>query len=196
MKSLLSASAAKPLVLHEVLAMQHRGAGSVQRLLYLNATHRAMTSTPCSGKRSLEELLRTEWKSAVVRLVFQPWVWSSDSSGYLPATGQSSRWVTGSWSHPERDKAWPVPQMKAQLKAKKHGQQIPGDRIRHSPSLGSDQEGAELPSWWQWCHSRVPCVTLCGPDSACSREGAGRGCWGSFLGTARVPKGCPRRLPP
>lgn len=116
-------------------------------------------------------------------------MWSSDPPGYFPATGQSSRKVTRSWSHPERDKAWPVLQVKARLKARKHSGQIPGDRIRHSPSLGSDQEGAELPGWWQWCHSRVPCVTLCGPDSACSGEGAGRGFRGRFPGTAGLPEG-------
>lgn len=124
-----------------------------------------------------------------------PGAWSSDPSGYFPPTGQSSR-VTGSWSPPERDKAWPVPQVKSRLKARKHGGQIPGDRIKHSPSLGSDQEGAELPGWWQWCHSRVPCVTLCGPDSACSGEGAGRGSCGSFPGTAGLPEGCPWCPPP
>lgn len=69
------------------------------------------------------------------------------------------------------------------------GRQIPGDRVRHSPSLGSDQEGAELPGWWQRCHSRVPCVTLCGPDAACRREGGRRGSWGSFPGTAGVTGG-------
>lgn len=74
----------------------------------------------------------------------------------------------------------------------KRGRQIPGDRVRHSPSLRSDQEGAtELPGWWQWCHSRVPCLTLCGPDAACRRGGGGRGSQGSVPGTAGVTGGCP-----
>lgn len=164
----------------------------------------AYPDPPALGKGSLEGLTQPGCKSVGWRHLFQPSGHRAATSGSqdpsrgvsLPS-GQDSRRVSGSWSHPGRNKAWSVPQVKAGLGP--HPQtgigaiRSRGDRVRHSPSLrsGSDQEGAELRGWWQWCHSRVPCVTLCGPDAACKREAGGRGSRGSFPGTAGVTGGCP-----
>lgn len=63
--------------------------------------------------------------------------------------GQGSRGVSGSWSHPERDKARPVPQMKGRLGVRPQ----PGCRASRSRGTGlgthraSDPTRKELSSW-------------------------------------------------